>query len=146
LCTKEVTKVPLVQITTKPKYHPCASNDQGTVLQRKIGDFGRALPGLFIENAARLHLDEGTPETGIQVSHKKTHGQDVNVPDVWITIQFSERPLTKKQTTKVIRRVKKLIASHLNLENLGANIDIAVDCFWGPTHGFLYIGGVQAEW
>ncbi len=138
--------MPLVTITTTPMYHPRAYSNKGSALQRRIGNFGRALPGLFIANKEELHLDADTPEAGVQVSHKQTHGQDVNAPDVWIVIQFSELPLTDMQTAKVIRLLKKLIASHLNMGNPNANIDIAVDCIWGPTHGFFFIGGVKAEW
>ena len=135
--------MPLIQITSQHRYYPAAQRGSGTISQMLTADLARALPELFVSKSDKLHMEPGTLEAGVQVTHQKFHGQDVNTPDIWVLVQFSESGLTKKQQLKAKSQVKKLLTTWLG-DNMPENF--AVDCFWGPSHGFLNIGGKIIEW
>ena len=98
--------MPLVQLTTSPQYYPTS---RMTAAQKLINDFANELPGLLIANATPLHLDDDTPAEAVQVTRQKFTAWDVNTPDLWILIQFTESNLTTKQKLKVRNRLRKLI-------------------------------------
>jgi len=109
-------------------------------------ELARALPGLFVAKAAKLHMEPGTPETGVQVTHKKFHGRDVNAPDMWVLIQFIGEDLTEVQQTKVTGRVKKLLLGWFRENDYTLPVDYACDIRWSPSHGFLRIDGIEVDW
>lgn len=141
--------MPLIQITTIPRLHPWSTsrgNSGNTAAQQMTIDLGKALPGLLVGKAKKLRLEKGTPEVAVQVTHRKFHGQDVNTPDMWLVVQFSEDGLDEVQRTKVVSNLKKILIGWFKDNGHAVPENIACDCFWGPTHGFLSIQGVQSDW
>lgn len=141
--------MPLVQITTKNRYHPVASS-YGSDSQRMITAFADALPALFVNNTSKLCMAPDTPEAGVQVTHKLFHQHDVNAPDLWILIEFSEGDLTEVQKTKIVGYVKMLILGWFRDYSFYHDCKIpdsyACDVRWSPSHGFLNIDGEQYDW
>jgi len=140
--------MPVIQITSKPTYYPFAAEDKNRKPQKMVIQLARDLPGLFVSKTSQLHMEPGTPKEGVQVTHCKFHAQDVNVPDVWIYIQFSEADLTKKQRIKVVRHIKKMILAWFAVNDCTIPENLACDVAWGPTHGFLRFndGNLSLNW
>jgi len=139
--------MPLIQITTIPGYHP--PNDLSglaTISEWMIAEFASALPQLFMDNIEALHMDPNTKKVGIQVTHQKFHPLDINVPDVWILIEFSESDLNDVEQTLATAKVKELVLHWFEGSNHMLPTDYACDVRWSPSHGFLRIGDVSAEW
>mgnify|MGYP006321332593 FL=1 len=139
--------MPLVQLTTTRAYHPAdGPADLDTAEQAMIVKFAEALPELFVGNTADLRMDADTPKEGVQVSHKRAHSRDVNAPDLWVLIEFSEGNLTDEQQTEVTGEVKSLLLEWFGDNSYAVPTSYAVDVRWSPSHGFLYINGTAADW
>lgn len=138
--------MPLISITTKPRFHPTQQVGGGSVGKQMMVDFAQDLPALFVANSKKLRLDADTPEAAVQVAHHKFHQQDVNIPSVWVVVQFSESGLSKKQRKKVSRLVEDILLSWFGLNGYSTPKNFAIDCFWGPTHGVLHNGRNVIRW
>lgn len=138
--------MPLIDLTTSPGYHPAEKPELDTLDQQMIAMFGEALPRLFVRNTGLLLMDADTPPEGVQVSHKLAGPRDVNAPDLWVLIEFSEDGLTEVQQTEVTYQVKKLLLGWFSDNGFAVPRDYACDVRWTPSHGFLCIGGVKADW
>lgn len=139
--------MPLVQITTTSDYYPAHNVDEISRNARQIVAFGYTLPSLIINNAHFLHLDDGTPEVAVQVSHRAAHPADKNIPDVWIEIRFTEGNLNEVQQTEAVAVLKTVILGWFNSNPMFlTNPSIALDCFWGPSHGFLVMHNISSDW
>ncbi len=136
--------MPLIQITAQPDYYP--SDDLSVVNsphQEMVAGFGNSLPALLVAKIDDLHMDADTPEAGVQVTFHKFHSRDVNAPDLWILIEFSEDGLDEVQQTEATAKVKQMLLDWWG-DDLPANY--ACDIHWSPSHGFLRIGGIVADW
>jgi hypothetical protein len=137
--------MPLVFIVTQPDYHPADGNFHLSYVQALVAAFGDALPGLFIENAANLHLEDGTPEEGVQVAHWR-FGRTKNAPNIWVVVIFAEGDLAEDQQIEAKATVKQMIDNWF-IENDGEKQDnIALDCFWNSGHGFFRLLGKAFDW
>lgn len=139
--------MPLVQITTTSDYYPAATLEESSRNARQILAFGNTLPSLIINNGHLLHLEVDTPEVAVQVSHRAAHPFDMNVPDIWIEIRFTEANLNEVQQTEAVAVLKELILGWFNSNPMFLiNPSIALDCFWGPGHGFLVMHNISSDW
>ncbi len=139
--------MPLIQITTKSDYYPSEEPSGIDLRPQKItGDLADALPKLFLANVQPFQMEADTPEAGIQVTHRKFHRRDVNAPDMWILIEFSEGDLNDTEQTEVTGKVKEMLLNWFRENNYELPTDYACDVRWSPSHGFLRIGGTVAEW
>lgn len=138
--------MPLIQITTKPDYYPADYRRDDTANQSMTGEFAEALPALFVSHIVDFHMDADTPVAGVQVTHQKFHRRDVNAPDMWILIEFSEDGLDEAQQTEATGKVKKALLDWFEGNDYTLPDDYACDVRWSPSHGFLRIGGTVAEW
>lgn len=138
--------MPLIQVTSKPPYHPAEKPGLDTVDQLTIAMFGEALPRLFVDNTDILLMGTDTPLEGVQVSHKLAGPRDVNAPDVWVLIEFSEDGLDEAQKTEVTAEIKRLLLNWFRDNGFNRPTDYACDVRWSPSHGFLRIGGVLVDW
>ena len=140
--------MPLITLTTKADWHPFDGR-RGNDFARPamIAMFAEALPALFVANILDLHMDANTPEAGVQVTHRNFHHRDVNTPDMWILIEFSEGNLSDTVQRYVASKVKDLLLNwFLKKAPEILTIDYAVDVRWSPSHGFLKIGDTTIDW
>jgi hypothetical protein len=140
--------MPLVFITTGRRYHPPQWLWPWRKGQRTTIALGKALPGLFVSRAEELHLEPDTPPEGVQVTHHKFHRRGVNAPQkgMWIFVLFSEPELDENRRKLVRDRVQRLVNGWFTSEGLEMPPEIAFDFKWGPTHGFLAVGGEAIRW
>lgn len=139
--------MPLVQITTQHRLHPPSGQTaQNTSAQQMTRALGEALPGLLVGKAKKLRLEPDTTEVAVQVTHRKFHGRDVNNPDMWITVVFTEPAPNEVKRTKVVATLKKILLGWFKDNGFAVPENFACDVFWGPSHGFLSINGVQSDW
>ena len=150
--------MPLVTLTTKAAWHP-DTNVPHISLEpkpKKIVDFGRALPEIMVRNHDKLFLDQSTPLTGVQVSHKLANSHDVNAPDLWIEIRFTEDDLSEIYQTAATAELKRLVYGWFwdympheteTPKHLLERFDVACDVHWpNGSHGFLKIGDEALDW
>lgn len=131
--------MPLVTITTARAY----TLEDGTpyAIARKLG---KALPWMFYTHQRALHLDPDTPLEATQVTFDQFGRHDVNTPDLWVLIQFTE-VLENHLMMEVRDTIKSLILDLLDGQG-GGPPDISVDIFWTPGHGFMLMGNTVHQW
>jgi hypothetical protein len=140
---KEVGGMPLIDITCKPNFYPL--EEGGSALQYRTVRLGDSLPSLCLLSKDLLGLEPGTPQEGVQVDYHQFHARAVNAPDIWIKFPFSEPYLGGLRSSEIVAALKEIIFDWFEAD--GTNLPgIAVDCFWGPTHGFLKFGDTSADW
>lgn len=138
--------MPLIKITTKPPYHPQDDPEDDTSDQAMVAKFAEALPDLFVANVEDLHMDPDTPAKGVQVSHKLAHARDVNAPDIWVLIEFSEGEVNDDDQVEVTGNVKEILLEWFVDNGYAVPADYACDVRWSPSHGFLHIDGESLDW
>lgn len=134
--------MPLVTITCQPPIYP----QGGTVCceQDDIVSLASQIPVFMAEFAAELFLEEGTPANAVQVDIKRFSAFAVNVPDVWVHIWYTETPAEEERLQ--LREILKNYFSKWRADSCMPECDIAVDVAYGPTNGFLSIGGEELSW
>ena len=131
--------MPLVRMTHAPYVGPgCGSEGRNKKL-------AHALPELFVQNSRKLGLDEDTPATAVQVTHHEFTVDDVNTPELWLEICFTEEPPSKTRQMAVRNYLERILSDWFDQNQL-SQPDIAVDIFWGPGRGFYRIQGEYQEW
>lgn len=141
--------MPLIDVTLRPGYvfSDTDGRNFGPQSTRQFirKTFGPELPGLFVRNSARFNLEPGTPEVGIQVQFHDYDADDLNVPDIWIKVQFSEeRP--KKSGLDIRDAVFGAIVGVFHNRGLRVPDNFVLDVFWGPTNGCGSVNGTYIEW
>lgn len=142
--------MPLIDVTVRPGYSfPELSNRQQQPAATR--DFvrtvlGPMLPGLFIEYREALGLDDTMPLEAVQVQFHDFGEDDINIPDIWIKIQFSEEQLD--QSTRMIVRsaVRDMLDDLFTEYGVSVPANFAVDLLWASTHGFGSVSGVNFAW
>ena len=137
--------MPLANIKCMPKSYPAFNAGAGTKAQQVTEQFGESLPALFVDNKDKLLLEADTPPEAVQVDFEKFHPKAVNAPDMWIQIKFSEIYPGKKKAKKVRKQLKQLFTDWFESRGLPVP-SMSVDCFWGPTHGYLAFGSTEVDW
>lgn len=141
--------MPLIDITMKSDYRIRCANDTClgvSVTHHKIKTvFSQELPSLLVKHAEKLGLDAGTPAEGIQIMNHDYGDYDVNIANLWIKVQFSERLPNKEKRIQIRDTLYGLIVEwfaerDMILENF------VMDLFWGPTHGRGTVNGVEINW
>ncbi len=138
--------MPLIKITTSSAYFPEGGSSIYTPHQKKTAKFAASLPAIFVKNEAKLYMDHGTPEKGVQVTIEKFGEADVNTPAIWILIEFSEGDLTDEMQLEATGVVKGLLIQQFAEFGYPHDLDYACDVRWSPSHGFLSIGGEKLDW
>ncbi len=149
--------MPLIDLFSKPEFQ-LRHLDEGMLGPDMTAEvihlqFAAALPELVMKHKAPLNLANGTTADGIQVMNHRFNPRDVNVPDVWLKIQFSE-PLPKPEGSNPDFYVALIRAAVRNMvkqwfERRSYRLDeinFGVDLIFGPTHGFLEINGRLIDW
>jgi hypothetical protein len=145
--------VPLITLTCHLNWYPTAHRFEGTNSQEATAQFGEALPDLFTKDGDVLHLEPGTTPDGVQVNYELFHPRAVNAPEgIWMKVEFAEViedvEARKSIRDELRRRIEEWFNTHLEELGLMFPPDFALDCFWGPDHGFLNFGNgyVKLEW
>ncbi len=128
--------MPLVDIITKRD----ADVPESTL--RRVME---AIPEVFVRHALELGLAPNTPPEGVQVMRGWFSPGDVNVPDIWVKIQFSEPYPGEEPFLRIRDTARNLIVRSFQ-KRWYEPVSIAIDLFPGPTHGWLMIDGVEIEW
>jgi hypothetical protein len=132
--------MPIVTITTSNRL----TGETGRPTTTWPFELGEALPEMFHEHRRALHLHPGTPIDATQVDFDEFHVKSINTPDIWILIQFTE-VLSDRKMCEARDEIKWLIM--MWLERLGpVPPNLAVDIFWGPSHGFMRYGAIRRQW
>lgn len=139
--------MPLINIRTTPSLFPTGTSTKGrgTAAQQSIEEFGASLPDMFVLNSAKLGMTEDTPPAAVQVDYERFHTKAVNAPDLWVMIRFAEPYPGKKKAKKVVRVISRMFDNWFDVTD-ALKPGIAVDCFWGPTHGYLAFGSTNETW
>jgi hypothetical protein len=141
--------MPLVDITMKSDYEIRRVDgiaDQGVTHHKIKTVFSQEFPGLLVKHGEELGLDpDTTPAEGIQVMNHNYGDYDVNIPDLWIKVQFGERRPNKAKRIQIRDTLYDLIVEWfaergMILENF------VMDLFWGPTNGRGTVDGVDFAW
>jgi hypothetical protein len=140
--------MPLIDVTCKSGYKLIwADGSSGPDASEILGaDFGPALPALFIENKNLLGLDASTLESGVQVQQHVFGQHDVNVPEVWIKVQFSENAPSKRKRVLIRDKVIDLVVTWFHENDHRMPDNLVLDVLWGPTSGCGFVGGTFIEW
>ena len=150
--------MPLITLTTKPSWHPTSGVQYADLdpQPRQVVDFGRELPVIMLRNSDKLFLSPETTPVTVQVNHRPANTHDVNAPDLWIEIRFTETELTEVYRTSATYELKRLVHGwfweYMHDEtdtpaHLLARFDVACDVYWpNGHHGFLSIGGLDQDW
>lgn len=149
--------MPLVDITIKPDCRlrligeepneVRGGDETRELLTRGIlkVDFALALPELLIKHAVELRLDPNTKPDGVQVMHHDFGAYDVNIPDVWVKIQFSEECPTWDGREPIRDLLHNILVGWFR--GMGYELDdFVVDLFWGPTNGKGTVNGTEIVW
>jgi len=132
--------MPIVTITTSHRL----TGDKGRAPTTWPYELGEAIPQMLFEHKEALHLDPDTPVEATQVNFDEFHIKSINTPDIWIKIQFTE-VLPDHKMCEVREATKSLIMVWFERFESGPP-DLAVDIFWGPSHGFLRYGAIRHQW
>jgi hypothetical protein len=138
--------LPLIQLTTSRSLHPNSDDEPNTRPQEVIRIIAEDLPWLFIRWGDELGLTEGTPEAAVQVTHRMFHPDDVNTPDIWFLVQFTEDGIDEERRLRARDTLKMIVNEVLGNQSVITHPTFALDCFWGPSHGFMSMQGVKLEW
>jgi hypothetical protein len=142
--------MPLIDVTLRPEFffEELRFKDKPSRRTRQVVRelFGPKLPQLFVENATSFGMDPETPLSGVQVQFHDFDIDDINVPDVWVKVQFSENPPERDERADIIEAVyESLIGVFDSLEMMPPD-NFMMDVFWGPTHGCGRVNGTFIEW
>ncbi len=133
-------------MTTSPSLHPSSTDEPNTREQEVIWGIASDLPWLFIRWSRDLGLNEGTPESAVQVTHRKFHPADINTPDIWFLVQFTEDGGDETRRLRARDTLKMIVNEVLGNQSVILHPTFALDCFWGPSHGFMNMKGAELEW
>ncbi len=136
----------LVNIITAPRMHPFPGDGRNTKGQLMTIDLGQAIPGLIVANAKRLKQRESVGENTVVVRHQRRHGRDVNDPDMYVSMRFTEGDLTEAQKAKVTSRLRKILDEWFEQSDYDMPSNFLCETFWDHSHGFASIGGQQFGW
>ncbi len=146
--------MPLVDVFLKPGFRLMLldMNNKGNFFKTESEtnlivkrDFAPALPMILVKYAKLIGLDANTPPEGVQVMCHNYGEYDINIANVWVKVQFSER-MPSEDIRKIIR--DKLYEEFINWFIDAGFIpqDFVMDLFWGPTNGKGVVDGVKIEW
>jgi len=151
--------VPLIDITMKtglvlpPDYQEPYPDHKDVRKQKQSSEarayirhnFARMFAESVYRNASVLGLARNTPASGIQVMNHEFDNHDLNVPDVWVKVQFSERrPWLQKR--RLVRDFLYAVAEEWFEAQGYTPKSFVIDVFWGPTHGKGVVNGDVIEW
>ncbi len=138
--------MPLINITLKP----------GFVLEGSVGFeatrrfirkvYGRELPALIIANIVPLGLSPETPEAGVQVQHHDYDEDDVNVADVWVTMQLSGLEGDAETSTDTRDQFLLLATGLFVTHDMEPPLNLMTEVFWVPSQGAGTVNGEYIEW
>lgn len=138
---------PRIEIRSNCLYRPPFRWLCITDLQRLIEGLGRALPGILTDKNVKYHLDPGTTASNVLVTHHRLRGRGVDTPALQILVLLgSDEPTAVERGTvrhNFARDLSDWLKSHSYEVPEGG---IAVEIFWGPSHGFFMSGGHIKEW
>lgn len=142
--------MPLVDITLKPGYCIKVLRQGWSHTPHATGDivkgqFAHAIPHLFVEHAKKLRLSADTPAEGIQVMRHDYDEGDVNIANVWVKVQFSERHAWWWRRKRIRNRLYSILTGWFREYGFELE-DFVLDIFWGPTNGKGTVNGVEIEW
>lgn len=144
--------MPLIDVTTRPdwalelsdafdiKYDPEET--------RELIRYGLCpqLPRILVSKREKLGMDLDTPENGVQIQFHDFGPDDINVPQLWIKVQFSEDAPERCARTSVRDELFKIVTDLFHLQGMKMPDEFMLDVFWGPTHGCGMVNGTYIEW
>lgn len=142
--------MPLIDITIKPGVQlkerngsPFSLGTSRPFLHRVIGP---ELPGLFVRHRTTFGMDNDTPKDAVQVMFHNFTEHDINVPDVWMKVQFTEEQTDERSRHFIRDAVFKAIVELFHRRGANMPDNFVLDVFWGPTHGCGTVNGSYIEW
>ncbi len=144
--------MPLIDVYLRLSYRIRIADDkdQSTLGPDKtrfviMSDFARSLTYSFYKNREALGLDKDTPFEAIQLMCHDFDKFDLNIPSVWVKVQFTE-PLPDKQKRDTIRDIIfDILVDWFTKAGYAAD-GLVLDLLWGPTSGKGVVNGVIIEW
>lgn len=82
----------------------------------------------------------------MQVQFHDFGEDDINVPDVWIKVQFSEEQHDQTAQMMIRTAVRETLEDLFNEYEVSVPANFAVDLLWVTTHGFGNVNGVNFTW
>lgn len=138
--------MPLITITTTAEYQPANQPQYDTPKMAITASLGEHFPKMVVDNCERLGLHpDDTPLEGVQVDYKLYHPRVVNGADIWVVVQFAERPADNDWPLEIADDLRGLILDWFD-DNGHEIPNIALDVFWGPDHGFFKFGDKSQSW
>lgn len=132
--------MPVIEIVCSADFFP---PDDVATLTRAISpqqdlviQMTRCLPFDILGYSSPLQLEEDTPEEGVTVLLRRFHAYDVNVPDLWFIVQFSEAAPNDEDQVVIREVLKELFEGYL-FHKVEPTTKRALDIFWGPSRGYI---------
>lgn len=141
--------MPLVEITSTPEYHPVPNPQFDTELQATTAALAEALPALMVANQHRLRLGSETTELAVQVTHHMFGPRDINHPDVWVEVRFTEKGISDTRLFAIRDNMREIIFGWYLEQDYTLPENFSCDLFWpDAAHGFLRFnnGDTSIEW
>ncbi len=144
--------MPLIQLWLNPGYRLPVIGAEGEGLGADVtrmivrDDFAQALPGLFVQHVQELRLELTTPPEAVQVTRHDFSKGDVNVPGIWVVVQFTEEPPAWDGRKPIRNALYGWIMDWFREQELDASEGLVIDIFWGPSHGRGVVNGVTIKW
>lgn len=111
--------------------------------QRGVINLLEDLPETIL-NHAQIDLGD-TPLEGIQVTYGMFPPRSINVPNLGFYILFTEPKPGDEAAAHITRTLVEIIEEGIKVFVPG-DPRVAMDVFWGNSHGFLRFGAVQTKW
>ncbi len=142
--------MPLITITIHPTIPPYFTQpgrpDWDAVATAIRQDFGYHLLEGIMSHKDELNLDPNTVRSAVQIMYATFDDDGINLPDVWVTLQFSE---PKSEDVEVIDRIRRTANTIVRewFDTCDFSIpNIVLDLFWVPSHGIGSVDGVEFSW
>lgn len=134
--------MPLIDITTNRDY---TESEAGIheIIKRQLA---KVLPELLVINAKELGLEPSIHPAGIQVMNHNFGMHDVNVPDVWVKVQFGAEPPTPRERQRIRDALYTIVLDWFARQRHVAPDDFVLELFWVPTSGKGVVNGVEIAW
>lgn len=103
------------------------------------------LPGLMVQNTAKLGLDPATSGVAVMVINENFGDFTVNASGVWFSVQFSEDAPSLRERKRIRDNFDAILKKWFADRYLALD-DYTIDLFWGPTNGRGIVNGEEIVW
>jgi hypothetical protein len=139
--------MPLIDITTNTKNVPTCLRGLGLTDWESNRLVKTSLPEWLARTMADEYelfgLTPDTPFEAFQVMNHTFQEKGLNLPSLWVKIQFGEAPSLEAQQ-QIAKEVRDALYGWIH--RYGFTIkNVAIDIFWSPTAGMISINGVDKE-